>query len=56
MFLFGNKRRTRFSGMLAGFAQITVGAFFVSHFFKEAPGSVGIGALIFLLPQTLPKN
>ena len=49
MFLLGNKRRIRLADMMATFCQIVIGAFFVSHFFKETPGYVGLVAIIFIL-------
>ena len=38
MIKLGTKQRERLSGMLANFAQITLGALLVSNFFKEGNG------------------
>jgi hypothetical protein len=43
--ILGVKKRSRIAGMFANFAQIVLGASFVSHFFKEGPRWMKIIAL-----------
>ena len=52
MFLFGPKRRNRFSGILANFSQITAGAVLVSRMFKDEPSAFLWGVVTFLLTTT----
>jgi hypothetical protein len=47
--LLGPKKRARLAGMFATFAQITLGAAFVSYFFREGGGWIRVLALVFFL-------